>query len=156
MKVTDTHLTVDKLQIPRALRVAVACAILGTGLVVLIGGQTTVRVHGDEVQSAVETTWKVGHIHVEGELLVQQLEHLVGVLVLHQKQTRTNVASSDEAKGQGIAVSLDTVRGFILCPVKRTVCGAGLVIRAKSLVPLLQMSISGLAGIGNVRTSFPV
>jgi hypothetical protein len=55
LPVANVGLAVDELEITRALRVAVACAVLGTGLVARVLGQTAVLVHGDEVQGAVET-----------------------------------------------------------------------------------------------------
>jgi hypothetical protein len=48
-------LAVDELEITRALRVAIAGTVLGTGLVAGVLGRTTILIHGDEVQSTVET-----------------------------------------------------------------------------------------------------
>lgn len=71
----DIGLTIDELEVTRALAVAVACAILGTGLVAGVLGRTTVSVHGHEVDGTVQTAAEVGNIHVEGELVAQQGEH---------------------------------------------------------------------------------
>lgn len=49
------YLTVDELEITRALAVAVASSVLGSGRVGGVLGQTTVGVHRDEVHGAVET-----------------------------------------------------------------------------------------------------
>jgi len=77
-------LTRDPLEVVRALRVAVARAVLGARLVGRILGDAAVLVHLDEVDGAVEAARHVRHVHRERELLVQQLEHLVVVLVLQE------------------------------------------------------------------------
>ena len=51
------HLAVDEFQVRWALRVAVASTVLGAGLVATEAGLATVRVHVDEVERAIETTW---------------------------------------------------------------------------------------------------
>lgn len=74
-----TYNTVDELDIAGALRVAVSGTVLGTSLVGRELGKTTVEVHGDEVQSAVQAAANVGDIDVEGELVAwskSALEHL--------------------------------------------------------------------------------
>ena len=138
----DTHLSVDELQVARALRVTVTGTVLGTSLVAIVLGQTTVGVHGDEVQGSVETARKLGAIHIEGELLVEQLEHLVSAVVLHEEQTRANVGTSDEAQSQSVAIGGGTVGGLIVGTIQGTVCGTGLVVRAESRVPLFREKVS--------------
>lgn len=133
----QTYLAVDELQISRALRVTVTSTVLSAGLVILVLGETTIGIHGDEVQSTVQTTSEVRNIHVEGELLVQQLEHLVGVLVLHHIQTRTDVGSGDEAQRNGIGVGGYTVSTFVVCTFYGTVGRTSLIVGAEALVPLL-------------------
>lgn len=66
-----TNLTVDELQVTRALGVTVASTVLGASLVVLVLGQSAIGVHGDEVQSTVQATGQLGNIDIKGELLVQ-------------------------------------------------------------------------------------
>ena len=72
-----THLSVDELDIMGTLRVAVTSTVLGTSFVGGELGNTTVGVHLDQVNCTVESTRKLGHVNVERELLVLQLEHLV-------------------------------------------------------------------------------
>lgn len=131
-----THLAVDELQITRALRIAIASSVLGTCLVPRVLSQATIGIHGDKVQSSIESAGQPGSIHVECELLVLQLEYLVGTLVLHQVQTRANVGASDEAQSEGIAISGRTVCAGVVSAVQRTVSGASLVIGAESRIPL--------------------
>mmetsp|Transcript_94783 Transcript_94783/g.263624 ORF Transcript_94783/g.263624 Transcript_94783/m.263624 type:complete len:211 (+) Transcript_94783:873-1505(+) len=77
------------LEVVRALRVAVAGAVLGARWV----GAAPVAsgVHLDEVKRAVQAAWQVGDVDVECELAILQLEELVGVLVLHQVGARADV-----------------------------------------------------------------
>mmetsp|Transcript_84610 Transcript_84610/g.236824 ORF Transcript_84610/g.236824 Transcript_84610/m.236824 type:complete len:215 (-) Transcript_84610:12-656(-) len=74
----------------RALRVAVSGAILGAGGV-LDAVVVALLVHLDEVDRAVQATPQVTHIHIESELAVLQLEHLVRVLAVHDIQARAKV-----------------------------------------------------------------
>lgn len=126
------HLSIDKLQVTRALAVAVASSVGSTSLVSRVLGQTTVGVHRDEVQSSVQTTlsyvslstcrhWKtgfatyrkVGDIHVKSELLAQQLEHLVLSGRCHEVGTRANVGAAavlgNKVQGEGVAARRNTV-----------------------------------------------
>eukprot|EP00416_Gambierdiscus_australes_P014545 CAMPEP_0171067360 /NCGR_PEP_ID=MMETSP0766_2-20121228/7957_1 /TAXON_ID=439317 /ORGANISM="Gambierdiscus australes, Strain CAWD 149" /LENGTH=86 /DNA_ID=CAMNT_0011523597 /DNA_START=42 /DNA_END=299 /DNA_ORIENTATION=+ len=73
----DVALAPNELQVVRALRVAVAGAVLGPCLV-RARAKATVGFHLDKVHRSVETALQRGHIHVEAELTVQQLEHHVG------------------------------------------------------------------------------
>lgn len=154
-----THLAVDELQITRALRITVASSVLGTCLVALVPLQATIGIHGDKVQSSIESAGQLGSIHIDCELLVLQLEHLVGSFVLHQEQTRANVGASDEAQSEGIAVGGRTVGAGVVSAVQSAVCGASLVIGAESRIPLLsKKSINmntHLLG-SEFLTSFPV
>ena len=50
----NVGLAVDELEVTRALGVTVACTVLGTGSVTLLGGEATIEGHGDEVQSTVQ------------------------------------------------------------------------------------------------------
>lgn len=80
------------LDIVRALSITVTGTILGTSLVARVLGKTTISVHLNEVQSTVETAVKLGNVDVEGELLVEEVEHLVlGVGGVHEVDTATNV-----------------------------------------------------------------
>jgi hypothetical protein len=50
-----THLTIDEFEITRALGVTISRPILRTGFVSGIFSHSTILVHRDEVQSAIET-----------------------------------------------------------------------------------------------------
>jgi len=65
---------VDELDVTGALSIAVTGTVLGTGLVAAVLGDTTVKVHGDEVQGTVEAAANVGNINIEGELVVEEVE----------------------------------------------------------------------------------
>jgi hypothetical protein len=108
----DVGLSVDKLDVVGTLAIAVTSSELGTSLVVALAN-ATVRGHLDEIESTVETARKLGDIDVEGELLADEVEHLVLGVALHEVCTRTNVgragALGDELDAQGVAASSDTV-----------------------------------------------
>ena len=112
-KEKNFYLSVDELDVLRALGVTVSRTELGTGLVVGEASHTTIGVHLDEVESAVETARKLGHVNVECELLVLQVEHVVGRFILKKVDTRADVRAggglSDELQREGIAAGRDTV-----------------------------------------------
>lgn len=154
-----THLTVDKLQITRALRITVASSVFGTCLVAIVPSHATIGIHGDKVQSSIESAGQSGSVHIECELLILQLEHLVGTIVLHQKQTRANVGSSDKAQREGIAICARAVGAGVVSALQGTVCGASLVIGAESRIPLVsKKSTNANAHLlySEFLTSFPV
>ena len=76
-----TYLAVNEFDVLGALRIAIACTELGAGLIIREFRHATVRVHLTKVESAVDTAREVGHIDVEAELLVLELENLVGSLI---------------------------------------------------------------------------
>mmetsp|Transcript_80711 Transcript_80711/g.164293 ORF Transcript_80711/g.164293 Transcript_80711/m.164293 type:complete len:383 (+) Transcript_80711:100-1248(+) len=91
----DIGLTLHKLQVMRALRIAVAGAIFGSGPVGaarLLGRcLAAVRVHLHEVDSTVEAAGHVEHVHGQGELSVLQLEDPVPVRCVHHVDSGTKV-----------------------------------------------------------------
>ena len=112
-----TYLAVDELDVVRALGVAVAGTVLGAGDVAWEAGLATVSVHLDEVEGAVETTGEVRHVDVEGELLVLQVEHLVGGVILgHEVDTRTDVLGvrtlRHELERERVPAGGDTVSAY--------------------------------------------
>lgn len=154
-----THLAVDELQITRALRVTVTSSVLGTCLVAIVLSQATIGIHGDKVQSSIESAGQTGSVHIECELLVLQLEDLVGTIVLHQKQTGANVGSSDKAQSEGIAIGGRTVGAGVVSALQSTVCGASLVIGAESRIPLVSKKSTNVNArllYSEFLTSFPV
>lgn len=135
---TETHYTTDKLHVVRALRVTVASPVLGAGLV--RRGHPTVDGHLAEVERAVKAAPEVGHVDVERELLVEELEHLVVGLVGHEVDAGPDVGASDELERQGVAAGGDPVRAAVVGAVERAVGRAGRGVRAEGLVP-------GVAGV---------
>jgi hypothetical protein len=113
------------------LRVTVTCSILGTSRVTLVLAQATISVHGGEVQGAVQATWEVRDIDVKGEFVANEVESLIGLIILHKVDTRANVCSSDKLEGKRITSGCDTVGSLIVSTVDRTVCSARLGVRAE-------------------------
>ena len=132
-----SHLAVDELEITRALRVAVASAVLGASLVAWVLCHPTVRVHLGEVQSAVETAGEGRKVDVESELLVEEVEGLVGRLVLQEVETRANVGTGLEGEGERVAGGGNTVSAGVVSDVERAVRRAGRAIRAVGGIPLV-------------------
>lgn len=85
--VQDIGLTVDKLQVVRALGIAVTSSVFGTGLVGRVLGHTAVLVHLDEIEGTVKTTRKIGRVNIKSEFLVLKVEHLVRTIALHEVDT---------------------------------------------------------------------
>ena len=77
VKIIKTHLAVDELDVVGTLGVTVTSTVLGTSLVVSELAGTTIGVHLNQVDGTVETTRESGHVDVESELLVLQLEQLI-------------------------------------------------------------------------------
>lgn len=134
-----SYQTVDELNVTRALRIAVTSSILGTGLVVFILGQATIGVHRCEVQSTVQTAWEVGDVNVKGELIVEEVEGLVCLVVLHKVHTRANVLTSDEFQGQCVTSGRDTVGSLVVSTINRAGRSARLIVGAKRRVPLFDI-----------------
>ena len=148
-----SHLAVDELEITRALRVAVASAVLGASLVAWVLCHPTVRVHLGEVQSAVETAGELGNVDVEGELLVQQLEHVVARVRLHQVDTGPDVlvgAGGHKVELERGAGSGDTVGTSVVGTVQSTVLRARGRRCADGSVPLVTGVAVGVAAGGEM------
>jgi hypothetical protein len=131
----------------RALRVAVTSSILGASLVARVLGQSTVGVHLDEVDGTVETTRKIRHVDVESELLILELEHVVGGVTGHQINARTDVGAGDKFQGEGVSRSGDSVGTSVVSTIDRTVLGARCTVWAEGGVP----SVTGVAVGGATR-----
>ena len=127
---------------------AVARSVLGTGLVGGVLGHTTVLVHLDEVEGAIQATGEVGNVNVKGEFLVEKIEHLVVRVVRHEVCTRTNVlagALSNKVKLECVAAAGDTVGPCVVSTVEGAVGSAGGVVGAKSRVPGVASVAVGVA-----------
>ena len=143
----ETHETVDELQVTGALGVTVTSSVFGTSSVAGVSGHSTISLHGDEVESTVKTTGEGGEVNIEGELVVEEVEHLVGFLVLHQVHAGSDVGGgftlSDELEGEGIAGTGDSVGGLVVGTLEGTVLGASLVVGAEGGIPLVAIVAVG-------------
>lgn len=142
----DIGLAVDELDIMRALRVAVARSVLGTGLVGCVLGQATVLVHCRKVDCAVEATGQVGDVDVKGKLLVQQVEHAVLSRRAHEVVAASDILAiavlGHEAELQSTGAGRgDAIGATVVCSVESAVLSASLAIRALGCVP----RITGIA-----------
>jgi hypothetical protein len=154
MAVAYIGLAVDPLAVVRALRVAVAGAVLGASSVGRVLGLAAVGVHLHKVQRAVQPARQLGHVDVDGELLVLQLEELVVLLVLHQEGARADVGrvltGGDEGERERVAIRVDAVRRRVLLvrALDHAVGRAGRRIGAEGRVPqVARVAIVGRAGL---------
>ena len=137
-----TNLSIDELDVMRALGVAVTSPVLGTRLVAGRLGHPTISVHGNEVEGSVKTAREVGHVNVERELLASQIEHFVlGVRSVHEIDTRADVfgvgAVGDELQSETVSGCGNTIGAAVICAVKGTVGSAGFAIGAERGIPLI-------------------
>lgn len=93
----------------------------------------------------------MGDVDVEGELLVQELEHLVVCIIGHEVDARTDVllgALGDEFEGEGITAGGDTVSARVVGTIESAVGSASLAIGAKTSVPSVASVAVGKAAGG--------
>jgi len=146
--------TSNELQVTRALAVAVTSSVLGTSLVAGVLGDTTVLVHGHEVQGTVQAARQLGNVNIEGELVAEEVEHLVRVLLasLHEVDTAANTLAvgvlGDELQAKSIAAGGDTVGAGVLGTVDATGAGTGLAVGADLVVPFVAGVAVGVTGGG--------
>jgi hypothetical protein len=99
--INDVGLTVDELDIVRALRIAITGAVVGTGLIVS-EALASVVVHLNEIHGTINAAFKMRDINVHRELPILQIKHLVAVIAIQQVQARANIRTmgvfSDEAQ----------------------------------------------------------
>lgn len=117
--------------------VAVAGTVLGASLVVGELRHATVGVHLTEVESAVETARELRHVNVEGELLVQELEHLVLGLAAHEVDTRADVGARDELQSERVAGGRDAVSTLVVGTVEGAVLRASDTVGTERGVPFI-------------------
>lgn len=149
----NISLAVDELDVTRALRVAVAGAVLGASLVTRELGHTTISSHLGEVEGAIETARKVGNVNIERELLVKGFEHLVVGLVCHEVDTRADVLAlrlGDEFEGQSVAASGDTVGARVVSTVNSAARSASVRVTANAGIPLVTSVAVGIT-LGGVK-----
>jgi hypothetical protein len=113
LPVEEVCLAVDELHVVGTLSIAITGTILGASLVGGVLGHTTIGIHLHKVKGTVKTAGEVGEIHVEGELLALEVEHLVGGVVREEVHARTDVgivlALGNELDVEAVARSLDAV-----------------------------------------------
>lgn len=133
--VNDVGLTVDELHVMGALRVTVSGSVCGTSGIAGVVCHSSVKSHLREVKGTIESTGEVGHVNIEGELVVLQVEALVGAVICQKVDTRSDVGTGDESESQGVSGSLDTVNTLVISTVKSAVGGASLWVWAEGFVP---------------------
>ena len=107
--IQHVRLALDELDVVRALSIAVACAVGCTGVVV---ADTLVAVlrHLDKVEGTIDATRQFGDVDIDSELLVDELKHLVGLLIgAHHVKTAANVGCVTTL-GEEVELKIVTVR----------------------------------------------
>lgn len=152
-----TYLSVDELDVGRTLAVAVSGAILGTSFVGGILGHAAILVHLGEVDGAVKAARKIADVNVEGELLVQQVEHAIFGIAGHQVHTRPDIGAvvvfghelELERAGRG---GRDAVRLLVISSIDGAVLRTRLSVGACGCVPGVASVAVGVSR-GDVRPS---
>lgn len=143
------YLTVDEFEITRALRITVANAVFRTGFVGGVFLHSAISIHGNEVQGSVKSAWKVRYVHIESELVVQELELGVRCISIHEIQTRTNIGSigalGDESKLQRVAARGSSVSSRVVRAFQSTVRSTFSVVWAQGRVPCISSVAIGVA-----------
>jgi hypothetical protein len=129
-----------------ALRIAVSGSVLGTSLVGGVLGQTTIGIHLGEVDGTVETAAEVGDIDIKSELLVLELEHLVGGVAGKEVHARTDVGAGLEFEGQGVTRGSDTIGTRVVGTIQGTVGSTSLTVGAEGAIPSVTGVAVGIAG----------
>lgn len=115
-----------------ALRIAVTSPVSSTSGVQL--GSTTRSLHLGHVQGTIHAAWQVRSIHIESELLVGQLDHLVVLLVRRQK---VHSGAGDAAvavvhvQGERASLGSDATGSVIVISLQDAVLRACLLVRAR-------------------------
>jgi hypothetical protein len=124
-------------------------SVFGTsGVVALV--QATVGGHLDKVQSTVQTARKLGDIHIESELLSDDVEHLVLAVGLHKICTGSDVggvrALGDERELESIGGGANTVGARVVSTIDGTRLCARSTIFAGGGIPGIVSVAIGVAG----------
>jgi hypothetical protein len=109
---SDVGSTIDPLQVLRALRITVSSSVSSSCLVGRESSHTTICGHLREVEGTIETTWQIGDINIEGELLIQKLKQVIFGAGVQKVDTGTNVglgALGDEIDLERVARGGNTV-----------------------------------------------
>ena len=115
-----------------ALRIAVPGAVGRTSGIEL--ALATLSLHLGEIQGTVHAARELGHVHVKGELLADELEHLVGLVVLGEQvdtgEEGLEVIISEHVERDSVTLGNDAIRCVVLDALHDTVLEARLGIRA--------------------------
>jgi hypothetical protein len=117
----STHLTVDELDIMRALRITISSPIFRAGIVIRELAHPTVCIHLHEVQRTIEAAGEIRHVDVKGELLVLKIERLVVGLVRHEVDTRADIGVGYRLERESVAYGSDAEVIAVVRAVKGTV-----------------------------------
>ena len=144
------------LDVVRALCIAVARAVRRTGLVAGVLAEPAVGLHLDKVEGTVEAAGELGHVDVERELLVLQLEKAVGAVVFEEVGAGTDVdgvrAVGDEVDLEGVARRREPVCTLVVARLDGAVAGAGCGVGADRGVPgVARVAISRFADLRSWR-----
>jgi len=150
----ETYFSVDELDILRTLGITISGSILGTSLVCRESAHSSVFVHLREIECAVETARKVGHINVKCELLAEQLEHLIfgRAASSHQVCSRSDIARTaafrHEVELESIARGCDAISTGVVGSVQSTVGGTLYAIWAHGCIPGVTSVAIGIPSLG--------
>lgn len=133
----DVGLTINELEVTRALAITVSCSVCRTSLVG--AREATIGGHRDKIQGAVQATRKLRHIHVEGEFVAQEVEDLVLCRRRHQVRAGADILAvavfRDKVQSQSVTAGGDTVGGLVVGAVEAAVLSACFVSGADRGVP---------------------
>lgn len=151
-----TYLATNPLQVTGTLRIAIAGTVLGTSLVSWVLRASSVLVHGDEVDGAVEAAAQFAVLNIESNFVAVHGKHLVLVVTVHEIKSGTNVSSVlvrvAELQGHSVTGGGNTVRSRVVSALDGTVRGAGLGVRASGRVPRVAV-VAVLVTVDDVRPS---
>lgn len=145
----NVSLSTNPLDVVWALGIAVTGTVFGTNFVTWVLGHATIARHLDEVQSTVKTARKLADINIEGEFLVVQSEHLVGIFGIQEVDTGSDIggiwSSGDELEVERVAGGGDTISTGIVGTFEGTVLNA----RLRGTADL------GVPGVSSVAVGVP-
>mmetsp|Transcript_43316 Transcript_43316/g.109766 ORF Transcript_43316/g.109766 Transcript_43316/m.109766 type:complete len:243 (-) Transcript_43316:137-865(-) len=150
--IQEVRLALHELDVVRALRVAIAGAVLGSGGVPL-AIQIAVLVHLDEVHGAVQAAGQVADVNVHGEFTVLQLEHVVGVVAVHDVQPGAVVVSvgalCHEIEGHAIVLAVrgHAIGSGIVSALQRTGLRTSRRVRTEGRVPSVLIRVAVLPAL---------
>lgn len=110
--------------------------------------------YSHKVNSSIKTASDVGDVDVKGELVPEELEHLVVLFVLHEVHAGAHVGAvlmvGDIFQAEGASVRLDAVLCLVINTVEAALFSAGVAVSADALVPL-----ASLVAVGGALNGVP-